>query len=147
MTGPTQHVLNAGVGFVNLSPHGFALWARHYLQCRRDFRPPDCWSPVPFFLLCRAIELQLKAWHLEDKRQNEVKRDYGHDLMKSYAALPDEKKVLTDAQMVALNAANAMYIDKGFEYMSPSDAGTGFSRAPDLAVLDAIAIKLIEGGG
>lgn len=89
----------------------------------------------------------MKAWHLENKRQHEVKRDFGHDLVKAYAALEDEKKILSDAEFATLEVANAMYVDKGFEYMSPYDAGTAFSRAPDLAVLDAIAAKLIENGG
>ena len=40
-----------------------------------------------------------------------------------------------------------MYVDKGFEYMSPIDAGSAFSRAPDLAMLDTIASKLIEDVG
>jgi hypothetical protein len=147
MAGPTQYILNAGVGFVNLSPHGFRRWAKHYLQCRRDFQAPTGFSPVPYFLLCRAIELQLKALHLENKRQPWVKKDYGHDLMKAYSALAPEHQVLTSAELESLEKANVMYVDKGFEYMNVSDAATGFSRAPDLAVLDGIAAKVIDHDG
>jgi hypothetical protein len=147
MSEPRHYILDAGVGYVNLSPHGFRRWARQYLQCKRDFRAPEGFSPVPYFLLCRAIELQLKAEHLETQRQAEVKRDFGHDLLKAYRALEPTKQVLSEAEVNVLSAANMMYKDKGFEYFSVMDAATAFTRAPDLAGLEAIAEKLIGNDG
>lgn len=147
MSEPVHHVLNAGVGFVNLSPHGFHRWAQHYLKCERDFQAPEGFSPVPYFLLCRAIELQLKAWHLEGRRQPEVKKDYGHNLVAAYEGLGQERKILSVDEVDTLSKANAMYMDKGFEYMSVGDAATGFSRAPNLAVLETVASKLIGNDG
>lgn len=138
------HVIVAGVGFVNLSPDAFRRWARHYLQCRHDFRSPAGYSPVPYFLLCRAIELELKARHLEDLRQHEVKAQFGHNLVKAYKALPVEQQVLSVEELAVLAAANDVYLDKGFEYMNMEDALTGFKRSPDLAQLDDIAAKLVE---
>jgi hypothetical protein len=133
--------------FANLSPDAFRLWARHYLQCRDDFRAPEGYSPVPYFLLCRAIELELKARHLEDLRQHQVKKQFGHDLVKAYNALPEEHRVLSEPEMQVLLAANAVYMDKGFEYMSMQDALTAFKRSPDLAKLDQIARKFIPHDG
>ena len=58
MTEPAQVVMGASAGFINLSPHGFRKWARQYRQCERDFRTPVGFTPVPYFLLCRAIEFE-----------------------------------------------------------------------------------------
>lgn len=137
------HVITASAGFVNLSPHAFRRWARHYLQCRHDFRPPEGYSPVPYFLLCRAIELELKARHLEALRQHQVKKQFGHNLIKAYAALPAEQQTLAEDELEVLAAANEVYVDKGFEYMNMEDALSGFRRSPDLAKLDQIAKRLI----
>ncbi len=102
---------------------------------------------MPYFLLCRAIELQLKAEHLETKRQSEVKRDFGHDLVKSYQALDPSKQVLPKEQLETLKIANAMYKDKGFEYFAIMNAVTAFTKAPDLNELETVAEKLIGNDG
>jgi hypothetical protein len=43
-----------------------------------------------------------------------------------------------------LAVANAIYGGKGFEYFNPEHALRGYSNFPDLAALDAIAVKFIE---
>lgn len=99
-------------------------------------------SPVPYFLICRAIELELKAKHLESKSRSDVKNDYGHNLKRSYDELPDRK--LNRQEYVVLSHASDIYKDKGFEYATVIDAVTGLKDFPDLAVLEQIATKLIE---
>ncbi|NGP53541.1 hypothetical protein [Thioalkalivibrio sp. XN8] len=130
--------------FANLSPDAFHLWATHYYQCRQTFRSPDPFSPVPYFLLCRAIELEFKARHLGAKRQVQVKHAYWHDLVKSYNGLSASEQNLSDEEFALLSDASAIYKGKGFEYFDPVDALTGFSRFPDLALLDALAKKIIS---
>ncbi len=132
---------------LNLSPQAFHLWARQYLQARHDFRAPERFSPVPYHLLCLAIELELKARHLQAKTQPEVKDSYGHDLAKSYRDLVPAEQTLTADEAVELVAASKVYKRKGFEYWLPRDALTGFSAFPDLDALDIIAAKLIRGHG
>ena len=61
---------------------------------------------VPFFLCCRAIELALKAQHLESKSQKEVKQLYSHDLEKSYRDLDAEQQTLKPEEEHLLSAAN-----------------------------------------
>lgn len=140
----TEHyVLNASAGFVNLSPMAFHRWATHYYKCHQDFQCPHPFSPVPYFLLCRAIELGLKAKHLEVKRQPEVKSAFGHHLVKSYEALPIDFQQLSDDDLLILKRASAIYASKGFEYFNPEDALTGYSRFPNLAALDAVTKKLL----
>ena len=55
--------------------------------------------------------------------------------------------MLSAEEVKALRIANTMYMDKGFEYMSVMDAGTGFSRAPSMEALENIALKLIGNDG
>ena len=144
MSESRDFVISVEHATLNISPIGFRKWAQHYLKCRADFRSPDNFSPVPYFLLCRAIELALKARHLETLRQKEVKDRFGHNLAEAYRALPKYSQVLTDAEFAVLRNANIIYMGKGFEYFSALDAATAFKRFPDLQALDAIATKLLK---
>lgn len=84
--------------YANISPDAFKRYASHYLKCRNDFQSPDKFSPVPYFLLCRAIELALKARHLEHKTQKEVKKTFGHNLSEAYGALDPREKILNQSE-------------------------------------------------
>jgi len=136
-------VIKVGSVHANLSPDAFHRWATHYLKCRKDFLCPDPFSPVPYFLLCRAIELELKARHLKHMTQSKVKKNFSHNLGKSYGSLDPTEKILNKSEEHALQLANDIYMDKGFEYFRLQDALTGHSQFPDLALLDSIANKLI----
>jgi hypothetical protein len=112
---------------VNLSPVGFRLWAQQFLACRRTFVPPaEGFSPVPFFLDCRAIELELKARHLESVTPKVVKDKYGHNLERSYQNLPKGEQTLSPAELRVLQAANNIYKAKA---SSTSASSTQSSRS------------------
>jgi hypothetical protein len=130
---------------VNFSAPSFHRWASHYYKCVQDFKSPDKWSPVPYALLCRAIELELKSRHLEiTPGQRNVKK-FGHILIKLYEALPAEQKTLTDDELATLRTASSVYTDeKAFDYIRVEDAGTAYKRFPDQARLDAVAKKLLQ---
>ena len=88
-------------------------------------------SPVPYALLCRAIELELKSRHLENAHeprgptQNDIADTYGHKLKALYEGLPSDQKVLSSEEMAVLYTANEIYNDnKGFDYITPYDAAT-----------------------
>ena len=138
-----QSIGGAGGINANLAPEAFHRWATHYYKCRRDFQCPDRFSPVPYFLLCRAIELEIKARHLKGMTQAEVKRKFGHDLEGAYYALDPAEKALTRSEEHTLRVASDIYNAKDFEYFDPQDALTGYSRFPDLTSLDSIASKLV----
>ena len=144
-----HHVLEAATGHINLSPVGFNIWANHFLMCRKSFTPPEGgFSPVPYFLLCLAIELDLKARHLETRNQLEVKNEFGHDLVNIYNGLPIEQRILSGEELAVLIAANSVYDDiagkGGFKYFPVIEAVTGFKSAPPLDALDALAMKLVR---
>jgi hypothetical protein len=132
---PTMHL--------NLSPEAFHLYACQYLKCKTEFKY-SLFSPVPYFLLCRAIELELKSRHLNVKSQRQVKDDYSHNLKKAYIDLNPAQQVLNADEMQTLEKANDIYKSKGFEYFSPHYAMTGYDRYPNLDTLEIIAKKLIE---
>jgi hypothetical protein len=133
-------------GHLNVSPAAFRHWASHFLKCRDDFKSPDSFSPVPYFLLCRVLELVFKAQHLEIMRQKEVKHLYWHDLVALYDALDQKHQILTSDERSLLVQANDVYEDKAFEYFSIMDAVTGFKRFPNLAALDTITRKIVQHG-
>jgi hypothetical protein len=128
----------------NLAPDAFHRWATHYQKCRKDFQCPHQFSPVPYFLLCRTIELEIKARHLKRMTQVEVKNKFGHNLEKAYDALDSAEKILTQIEEDTLRRASKIYNDnKGFEYFDSEDALTGYKRFPDLTLLDSIVSKLM----
>jgi len=96
-------------------------------------------------LLCRAIELELKAKHLESKTRAQVKNQYAHNLTKSYDdLLPDEKTLDSSEYAVLVHASKNYDVpNKGFEYVAVWDAVTGLKDFPDIEVLKHIAAKLV----
>ena len=142
-TVPPPQVFQAQGFFANLSPMAFRKWARQYYDCAVMLLPQTEFSPVPYFLLCRAIELEFKATHLESKRQPEVKKDFMHHLAKSYAALPAHRQTLTAEELDLLQRADTIYSSKGFEYFNPEHALRGYSQYPDLLSLNDLTRRLL----
>lgn len=140
----SQEIKGVGGINANLSPDAFHRWATHYYKCKQDFRSPPKFSPVPYFLLCRAIELEIKSIHLRVKKQEEVKDEFQHRILDAYEALSEEHKILDDNEVKVLKVANKIYSSKGFEYFKSQDALSGYSRFPDIDTLDTIAKKLID---
>jgi hypothetical protein len=137
-------VIEVGGLDVNLAPDAFHRWAQHYYKCKQDFQSPHSFSPVPYFLLCRALELELKARHLKTMRQAQVKKAFGHNLIRTYEGLPASQKQLDAADTLVLKQASDIYSGKDFEYFDPEDALTAFKRYPDLAALDRIAQSFLD---
>jgi hypothetical protein len=44
----------------NIKPYGFQRYAQEFMYAERTFEATDNFSPVPYYLLCRSIELSLK---------------------------------------------------------------------------------------
>jgi len=138
-----DYKLNAEAGHINLSPELFRLGARDYFKSFTRFEHRK-FSPVPFFLCCRAMELALKAVHLESKKQSEVKQLFSHDLMKCYKGLDKSKQTLSAEELDLLSAANEIYVRKEFEYLNVVHAVTAYKRFPDLDALVKLAKKIIR---
>jgi hypothetical protein len=141
----TYELRAAGFHF-NLSPDLFRRHARQYLECHRAYKPVAGYSPVPYFLLCRAIELALKAHHLETKTRSQVKSAYSHSIIKLYRDLPAPLRTLDAAAEKLLASASAKYDvpNKGFEYVALEDVLFAQHSFPDLGDLELLAARLVE---
>ena len=132
------------LGRLNISPGLFHKYAKEYFLCRKGAQLQNSLSPVLYFLVSRAIELELKARHLETKSRDEIKNEYGHDLRKAYDELKDSEKILDKEEYSVLCKASDIYNNKGFEYCTVYDAGRAYKNFPDLTILDRIAEKLLS---
>jgi hypothetical protein len=139
--------VNMGEVKLHLSPDVFHRYAGHYYKCKQDFVcPDDGSSPVPYFLLCRAIELQIKARHLKRLTQSEVKKRFRHHLLKAYEALDAQEQILSQNELAVLTTADELYTKTDLAYFNPVHALRAFSQFPDLDMLGTIAKKLISSG-
>ena len=134
--------IHVETGRLNLSPVMSRISAHEYFKAYLDFKAPNQFSAVPFFLCCRSIELALKALHLESKSQKEVKKLYSHNLLESYRDLDPAQQILNLAEQDLLAAASAIYAAKEFEYLNVLDAVTAYRRFPSLADLSALTRKI-----
>lgn len=137
-----NYTLKSESGHFNFSPVGFRLAAEDFLRSAIASRSAT-FSIVPFFMCCRAIELALKAVHLENISQAEVKFRFSHELRKSYDALPLACRALDKVELKLLTAASSCYAQKAFEYVQPVDAATAYTRFPDLDALVALSNKIV----
>ena len=138
-----SHVLIAETGHINFSPVGFRRAAEDFLSCYEAFKPAT-FSVIPYFLCCRAVELALKAIHLESKTQKDVKDVFWHDLKASYDALPEAKKTLQPSELLLLDQTNRLYTVKAFEYVQPGHAANGYDQFPVLEDLAQLARTIVS---
>lgn len=135
----------------NLSPLGFHRYASHFLAAARSAPPAHGFSPVGYYLYSRAIELVLKAFLLERgmTKAELKKRALGHDLLRVLAKADElglaTRVEVTDAEREEIRKANDYYADKEFEYFNVISAVTGYSKLPNLTVMDQLAQRLVSG--
>lgn len=133
---------------LNITPLGFHKYARDYLRTADNLILESQYSPVPYFLYCRAIELGLKAYLLAKGKNLDFVKDLRHDLKKGLKharkhAL-DNIIVTTETEINQIKIANKYYNTKGFEYFSVSNHVTGLQELPKLDVLKTYTHKLLK---
>jgi hypothetical protein len=79
-----NYVLKAEPGLLHISPLGFHRYASEFLRAAQGFKINDGFSPVPYYLICRSMELALKAFLLAKglPKKKLKERNLGHDLEK-----------------------------------------------------------------
>lgn len=97
---------------ISICPRMLLTCGHQFYQCRLSLQPSEGVSPVPYFLACRAIELKVKSIHLEQNNQEAVKETFGHNLLKTYEALPQALQTLSNTELDLLRKANAVYRKK-----------------------------------
>jgi hypothetical protein len=139
---------------INVTAPSFHRWAQDYLACAEGFTMPPGrkFSPVPFALLCRSLELELKSRllrsaHLGGPSRKAIKDRFGHDLLKAYRALEPHDQILSKKEEKVLATASEIYDkEKGFDYPQVWDMLGAYKNYPSLADLTVVAKKLVEDG-
>ena len=143
-------VIQPASGHVNVSPSGFHRYASEFLRAADSFQSGDGFSPVPYYLHCRVIELALKAFLLaKGFSVKDLKDMLGHDLGEALNravqhGLQSEVTIEPKAEE-EIKKANVYYKDKGFEYFQVTKAATGYQGLPDLKILADISSRLVSG--
>jgi len=144
-----SHNIVGPIYHMKLGPSILNRAAQHCYKGKQDFKNPDGFSHLPYFLLCRSIELSIKSRHLKKYQPGsegliKLKDDYGHKLIKAYDTLEPKEKILSKEERDLLEVADEIYHTKGFEYFNPEDTLQAYNNFPDLRVLDVIAKKLLD---
>ena len=143
-----KYILNAETCFMNVSPFGFYKYAKDFFDAGQSHKKGGNFSPVPYYLYCRSIELVLKSFLL-DKRvsKKDLKENYGHNLIKLLSEIKKsfDVKPLSDSEEDVIKMADNYYSNKnkGFEYFEVHRAANGYSDLPDLLQLENISRKLL----
>lgn len=142
--------VKVGTVHVNLSPYGFNHYAAEYLAVARSVKVGASFSPVPYYLYCRCLELGLKAFLLlKGVSKQELKnKTLGHDL-DAVVAKAEELGlsaflVLSAEEKGEISKANSYYANKDFEYVNISKVMRGYPQLPLLQILDSASAKIVD---
>jgi hypothetical protein len=134
---------------MNSAPMGFHVYAKKFLDAEPTFSKKSH-SPVPFYCVCRAIELALKSFlaaqgiPVKELR----KKALGHDLQalldKATAEGITKYYNFSSVEKAELEKANTYYADKSFEYFQIRFAMRNDPTLPNLDTLRAMARSLLE---
>ena len=141
-------------------PISFLQYASEWLYAARAIAPGPSfpsvpYSPVPYFLYCRTIELALQAFLLAktesdpniDRAKELKSRELGHNLVKVLAKARtlglDQDVATTPEHGKEVARANKYYQSKGFEYFELKTLMTRSRDLPDLQVLADFASLLV----
>ena len=147
---PKNVVIKAEPITVHISPFGFFHYGKEFFDAAKGFKQSAYYSPAPYFLYCRSIELVLKAFLLGKgvpKKDLPKRNLYWHDLEKILKKAKDlglSKFVkITPDQEKEISKANKYYPSKGFEYFEVIKAVNAYPELPDLLFLENVASELV----
>jgi hypothetical protein len=129
-----------------LSPLGLHGWADRYWQEYEGLSNDWRGSAEAYLLLCRAIELEFKAWHRQAGRTDGLNDRFRHDLMASYRALPKKHQVLSADEVSVLQRAKSFYVSQGFEDAEMRGARMEIPGDADVGGLRVVVQKVMGHG-
>lgn len=146
----TDYVLNCETAKINVSPTGFLVYATDFLNAYKSYKSANPFSPASYYLVCRSLELSLKAYLLASGvTRQEIKntRQLGHDiqklLQKAISLKINSISPISSMQEQEIQKANGWYTRKGFEYFELQNIVDGEETLPDLGALVKVADQLI----
>jgi hypothetical protein len=142
-------IIKTEPGYFYITPVGFFAYAKDFHSAGVQWKTERNYSPVPYFLFCRSIELGLKAFVLaKGEKLSFVRKRISHDIYKAFKrALHHSLEsflITTESERKEIIAANKYYSDKGFEYFSLEIFLGSKSDLPDLQILRQYSEKLLE---
>lgn len=129
-----------------LSPFGLHGWADLYWQEYGELPDESKESSAGCLLLCRAIELEFKAWHRQAGRTDGLIDRFRHDLVASYLALPKKHQTLSLDEVDLLTKAGDAYTRAGLRAFEPGAADRAREPRRDPVKLEALTRKVLEYG-
>ena len=149
-------VVKVGTATVRMGPVGFALYAEEFyiagssIPAHSKGKGNTTFSPVPYYLMCRSLELILKAYLLAEHWPIEkLKNQYGHNLDKLWSAaiscgLSNILGTYSPNFEEDLTNANLYYKGKAFEYFDFSRWAHGYENLPPLGRFKNETQRIIE---
>lgn len=149
-------VVEIGTATVRMNPVGFSLYAEEFFLAGASIpqhsraRGNTTFSPVPYYLFCRALELSLKAFLLSKQHPlDELKKKYGHDLEALWRAATRDGILgvlgnLDPDFESDLESANSYYKGKAFEYFDFRRWARGYPDLPPFARFRDEAKRVVE---
>ena len=135
---------------INASATAFLVYAADFLNAHKSYKSTQPYSPASYFLVCRSIELSLKAYLLSKgvaRKEIKSQKLLGHDLQKllQKAVILNINSIssISPTQEQELEMANNWYDRKGFEYFEFQNIVDGNETLPNLSILVEIADQLI----
>lgn len=149
-------VVQVGTATVRMGPVGFSLYAEEFFLAGASIpqhsraRGNTTFTPVPYYLFCRALELILKAFLLAKHRPlDELKKSYGHDLQALWRAATQQGILdvvgTCDPEFeIDLQSANSYYKGKAFEYFDFTRWAHGYEDLPPFARFRDETKRIVE---
>lgn len=133
----------------NVGPIGLNRYAGQFLSAALGFKPKDKgFSPVPYYLCCRSLELVLKSYLLAGgMSRDDLKKQVGHDLDEALRRARglglDNLIPISASECSEVTRANQFYKHKDFEYFENVGMAFGLVNLPSLEVLTQLASRLM----
>ena len=146
----TNVVVHVGHAVIRMSPFGFWRYGSQYAEARKVVRcDHKKFSPVPYYLSCRALELLLKAYLLAQGWEvRDVKRDLHHNLERALKQAEEaglgQVLRITAARREHVRLANGYYNSKSFEYIDIVKMVHAYRDLPNIRVLDRFNAALVK---
>jgi len=145
---PGDVVIEVPTAHIDIGPFGFYRYADEYHQAANAIIPRNSFSPVPYYLYCRSLELGLKAYLLtKGLSQKDLKLIFGHNLTKLLNKAKRKGLLrifsIERTEEEVIRNANVYYKSKALEYFDLYRAGTGYRDLPELTELAKITSNLL----
>jgi hypothetical protein len=149
---PRNTVITPATATVNISPIGFHHYASEFAASARQSQAGlgGTFSPVPYYLYCRSLELVLKAFLLakgvpkDDLKRRSLNHDLSRILLRARGHGLDTTISFAAHWEDEIRKANSYYASKGFEYFDVIAAARGYPQLPALDALNEIVTALLE---